>query len=177
MDGTPIDAKSLRESICEMKELDHSGVYKWWVPQEKFLAILEKLNVAPSAIESKIEKDKIENQEVYCIYVGQAKNLKDRLKKHIGGCIENSTLRKSLGAILWNGENSDGLKNKINEFMDGLFVEYEQVDEPDLDRVESSKIRSHLRILNMEGFNHELFEKFIEDPLSCLRAKLKELKK
>ncbi|MDY6387490.1 MAG: GIY-YIG nuclease family protein [Fibrobacter sp.] len=173
MDGTPINIKSLRPNINEMKELDNPGIYKWWAPQEKMLEILKKMNVELRAIENEIETKSIESQKLYCIYVGQAKNLKDRLKNHIGGSIRNSTLRKSLGAILWNGEDSDGLKKKINKFMDDFFVEYEQVDEFDLDRIESSEIRSRLRIFNIEGFNHESFEKYIEEPLSKLRADLK----
>lgn len=172
-----INVKILRQNIGGMEELDNSGIYKWWAPSQKLHEILNKLNVDFPAIENEIEDKSIELQKLYCIYVGQAKNLKDRIKNHICGSIGNSTLRKSLGAILRKDEDLDGLKDKINEFMNELYVEWKRVDEPDLDGVESSEIRSRLRILNIEGFNHESFEKYIEDPLSKLRAELKELKK
>lgn len=180
MNWEKISAKSLHEKV-ELK-IDgnmHCGIYKWWAAKDELLKILTKLKIVDFIdVDNKIEHKEIENKEMYCIYVGQATDLKDRLKKHIRGSINNSTLRKSLGAILWNDEKKEDLKKKINdEFIDKFYVEYKCIEKTELlDVEESEEISRYLRILNIDGFNHKLFIQYINQPLSNLRNKLKDLK-
>lgn len=174
-----ISAKSLREK--ETLKLEGNvpcGVYKWWAAKDELLKILTKLKgVDFIDVDKEIEHKELESREMYCIYVGQATDLRDRLKEHIRGGINNSTLRKSLGAILWNGEKREDLKKKINdEFIDKFCIEYKCVEKVELDVEESEEISKYLRILNIDGFNHKAFMQHINQPLSALRDKLKNLK-
>lgn len=175
-----ISAKSLREKgLLKLEGDELCGIYKWWAAKEELLKILKKLKVVDFIdVDKEIEHKEIENKEMYCIYVGKATDLRDRLKKHMRGSIDNSTLRKSLGAILWNGEKKEDLKNKINnEFIDKFFVEYKCVENVGLlDVEESEEISKCLRILNIDGFNHKTFMQYINQPLSDLRDKLKKIK-
>ena len=172
-------AKSLRDKIeLNIEENMPGGIYKWWADRENLHLILRKLDVAERIdVENEIEHKEIANKEMFCIYVGQAEDLKVRLKKHIRGSISNSTLRKSLGAILWAGENSDELKKKINAFMDGLYIEYKLVKKERLNMEESNEISKSLRLLNIDGYNHKIFMQYIDKPLSELRENLKTLEK
>ena len=174
-----IAAKSLRDKVeLKIEESMLGGIYKWWAEREDLLLILKKLGVVERIdIESEIEHKKIADKEMYCIYVGQAEDLKVRLKKHIRGSVNNSTLRKSLGAILWTGENSEDLKKRINAFMDEMYIEYKLLEKEKLNIEESDEISKSLRILNIDGYNHKSFMLYIDKPLYELREKLKTLEK
>ncbi|MDY6331934.1 MAG: GIY-YIG nuclease family protein [Fibrobacter sp.] len=175
MNGTPFCAKDFRDGTVAVPS--NSGIYKWWAPEECYLKILQKLNVVPNMIENEVQKSTIEGIGFVCIYVGQANDLKKRLGNHVKGCIDKSTLRKSLGAILWDGEcSSEDLENEINSFVNKLYVEYEEIESAELDRAESSEIRAYLRVLNIDGFNHDSFMQYIDGPLSELRTDLKKIK-
>jgi hypothetical protein len=160
-----------------MSDLDQSGIYKWWVDKVKLQKILEKMGAWNLIdIEKEIQEKDIENKEMYCIYVGQGVNLRDRLKNHMGGNINKSTLRKSLGAILWEGEDLETLKKNVNVFINDFYVECKFVIKDDLDLAESEEISQCLRILNIDGYNHKSFMRYINKPLSVLRKKIKECK-
>ena len=71
-------------------------------------------------IESGIEQ----NNGLYCIYVGQANSLEDRLKgNHVNGR-EKSTLRKSIGSVLLRKYGSKDIEKKINVFIDKLNINW-----------------------------------------------------
>ncbi|WP_290726564.1 GIY-YIG nuclease family protein [Fibrobacter sp. UBA2449] len=174
-----ISAKNLREKgELEIEGNMSSGIYKWWSSEKEVNAILRKLGASEFVdINKELEKKVFDCKEMYCIYVGQAKDLKDRLRKHIRGSVNNSTLRRSLGGILWNGDSSEELKKKINnEFIDKFYVEYKCVEEKKLDVEESEEIGKYLRILNIDGYNHRLFMQYINKPLSDLREKIRRKK-
>lgn len=175
MSGTPFCAKDFREGTVAVP--NGPGIYKWWASGDDFSKILERLNVDSSDIEKELERESIEGKSFVCIYVGQAKELKKRLGNHVKGCIDKSTLRKSLGAILWDKTQSNvELEKEIDDFLDKLYIEYKEFETAELDRVESSEIRANLRVLNIDGFNHDSFMLYIDNPLSEMRSNLKNLK-
>lgn len=175
MEGSFLKAKDFRDGTVSVPST--SGIYKWWASEKDFLTILEKLKVSPDDIEKEIQRKSIEGKEFVCIYVGQAKDLKKRFGNHVKGRVDKSTLRKSLGALLWDGKLSKNeLENKINRFIDKLFIEYEKIEEARLDRAESNEIREHLRVLNIDGFNHDSYMQYINGPLSDLRTDLRKIK-
>ena len=73
-------------------------------------------------------------------------------------------------------ESSPKMSLKINRFIDKLFIEYEKIEEARLDRAESNEIREHLRVLNIDGFNHDSYMQYINGPLSDLRTDLRKIK-
>ena len=160
-----------------LKDFHKPGIYKWWAPIEQLRELLQIL--LPSSVDDqKAVENKVEKKgDLYCIYVGQAKYLDDRLSKHLSGSLNNSTFRKSLGAILsankkWDAEK---IRVEVNNFINKLSVEcidVENVD--DLNIKEGKQISRKLRILNIEGYNRTDFYKYIDKPLSDFRDKLKK---
>ena len=158
-----------------LKRFQKPGLYKWWAPEEQFQKLLQLLLPNSKDDQETVEKKTEKTGNLYCIYVGQAKLLDGRLRKHLSGSLDNSTFRKSLAAILSARKKMDveELKTKVNEFINKLKVECIDIEnEDDLDIEESRLIAKKLRILNIDGFNHDDYYLYIDKPLTKLRKKI-----
>jgi hypothetical protein len=153
------------------------GVYKWWCSKEMLKQILKKLNCYSSVnIDRDIEHCIYNKQQLYCIYVGIAKNesLNSRIEWHISNHtasqlqsknVSISTLRHSLAAIFFN-DISTSINEALNKLMENLFVSIHYESQFDIGSVEASqeihKIESDILksdkfyALNIENNNHDL---------------------
>lgn len=161
-----IDAKSLREK-AELTIESKPGIYKWWAEKSELKSILDVFGIQLKDVENEIEQ----KGGLYCIYVGQAKSLEDRLKgNHVNGR-QKSTLRKSVGAIFAKKYGTKSIENKLNDFIDKLKIEYRLVSVEKLDDEERKEIgHKFLRILNGQHNAHPLRKAFdISNVLTRLR--------
>ena len=148
---TPIQRASvIRNTIKNIPK--QGGVYKQYVDDEglKFLD-----GVHPST------KELVNNQNVHLIYIGRTKDLRDRLKSHLGltnvshGSITRgfiSTLRVSYMA---NHSEITSLseQDKLNRFLDKhIYIQYMVTD--DFVAVEEQLINDNDLPLNIQGNNY-----------------------
>ena len=122
-------ARDLRNSIEKRQHIPSCcGVYQWWCEEDILIKILSSLDLDVNDCKKDIEKTKenIKEKELYCIYVGDTCNLKRRIcSNHIKGKIRNSTLRKTIAAVLV--ENKD--EEKVNDIIDKLYVNWYEIKE------------------------------------------------
>lgn len=171
MNGKMIEAKKLRE-YAELTIESKPGIYKWWAEKAELKIIIDMLCVPLKDIESGIEQ----NNGLYCIYVGQANSLEDRLKgNHVNGR-NKSTLRKSIGAVLLKKYEPKDIEKKINEFVDKLNVKYKLVSQDKLDDAEKNEIGpQYLRVFNSKHNKHSLRTKYgITGKLTDLRKEFEK---
>ncbi len=143
-----IEAKKLREHAALTIESE-PGIYKWWAEKSELKIILDVLGIPLKDVEYGIERK--EGTNLYCIYVGQADSLEDRLKEcHVNGR-KKSTLRKSIGSVLLKKYGPKEIEKKINGFVDKLKIEYGLVAQEKLNDEEKEAIgTTYLRIFNSQ---------------------------
>lgn len=171
MNWNTVNAQSLRQKTETTIE-NKPGIYKWWAKKTDLDTILDALEIKFNSDELKY----IENEnEWYCIYVGQAKSLENRIQDtHVNGR-NKSTLRKSIGAILRKKHGNQDLEEEINNFIDKLAIKYRQVNSANLDQEEAKEIgHDFLRIFNSQHNPNKLRSIYkITTKLSELRKKIK----
>ena len=155
-------AKQIRNEKTIYDMIPHeNGVYKWWCRFDLLQSFLNKLNLPFSCI-SDIEKCDMKQVFVYeegigvktvtlcdyyCIYVGDTKDLKQRIKsQHLGGNIKGSTLRQTIAAVYLEEKN----EKKIDEIEDQMVLDvyYGEDFSCDYHTFQNQMINSHFRILN-----------------------------
>lgn len=81
------------------------GVYRWWFPRD----LAEKLLKPLTGVDTKqISKEIVDGEEYWCLYLGIAKDLRQRIRwhacqKHSPSAVKHgflSTLRQSISALL-----------------------------------------------------------------------------
>lgn len=160
--GEQIDLKSIKNK---------AGWYKVWVTRNNLNQLLNGLGQNFEELKSYIET----KEELYCIYVGKAKNndggLQGRLKNHFGSRVDGSTLKKSLSAILAGGKDDETRKKTVNDFMNNVSIEYGYADglPIPLSVFEVTQINDKLRILNIDCNDLPVAEPIVK--------KLQELRK
>lgn len=109
--GNWIDIEKLRNE-------NKPGCYKWWAKEKEFRSLLVAINrVSNEKIFFKDIKSELEESDgYYCIYIGKANRIYQRLGNHILGKVNNSTLRKTIaGLILTNKRMKlEELEKKVN---------------------------------------------------------------
>ena len=170
MKGKMIDAKCLREK-AELAIDSKPGIYKWWAEKSELKTILDVLGIPLKDSESEIERNK---EGLYCIYVGKADSLEDRLKgNHVNGR-EKSTLRKSIGSVLLKKYGPKDIEKKINGFIDKLKIEYKLVAQDKLNDEEKNEIKKpYLRVFNGTHNKHPLRTEYdLRNKMADLRKKM-----
>ena len=140
MDNQFISVKEIKENRGYLGK--NIGVYKWWCKKARLECILEKLGKSFSEVENFLER----KNNLYCFYVGQTKNKKGfnkRIKGQHLRSTKNSTLRRSLFALLGNEE-------AINDFLNVCFVSVEKLSVGEIDEKEKEQINAFLRLLNLD---------------------------
>ena len=157
------------------------GVYKWWCDYNTFEELFNMLKVDFKLIElldlKFVETIKIENDTLYCFYVGKANtNLRKRIKSlHIGKrhkknpslghAINSSTLRRSINALKNGSRNFD--EEYVDKILDDCYVQWEIINgQINIDEREKEEINSHIRLLNIDDFEQG-------KPFSCYRDIIK----
>ena len=113
-------------NVLGKNEAENPGCYKWWAKKDdveellrKKLSVDEKLKklFRESGSSSIFEKNE---ENLYCIYVGKANNLYDRLRDHAKNT-RQSTLRRTICSLKCNQNNSlatidDEIDNWLTKF-------------------------------------------------------------
>ncbi len=129
-----IDASELIAAIKDKKnpkellgdDAKNPGCYKWWAKKDDVEILLSKIlfdDEKHKNIFSETDYSQLfENEEnLYCIYVGKANNLYDRLSKQHAKNTETSTLRRTICSLACN---QDDTLEKINKSIDGWLNEF-----------------------------------------------------
>ena len=102
------------------------GCYRWWFRLDGAIELLKNV---PNIDWTKIQTININNLTYYALYIGIAEktktsNLCERLKKHIKGSVDNSSLRKTISALLGCVPEKD-----ISDFIDEYcYVDFEEME-------------------------------------------------
>lgn len=172
-----------------MKDIpQQSGLYKWYVEEDVFKELLEKLCGKYEELNKNIDLDINENK--IAVYVGIAvrESVRNRLNWHINdnhspSRIKSgylSTLRKSIAAChKWKLNDSD-TERKVNDFIDDCWIDYEtdfdSEKNPEITIKEKEKkyLKEKLYILNIRDNNYEhSMRKVITSKLRKLRKEIK----
>ena len=125
------------------------GVYKWWCEKDLIERLLYLLNKKWQDVENFLER----KDDLYCFYVGQTQNKKGfnkRIKGQHLHSTKNSTLRRSLFALLGNEE-------VINDFLNDCYVSVEKLSvDKEIDKKEKEQINAFLRLLNLDDLDDTL---------------------
>lgn len=194
-DGKLVPAKSLRDK-AKLAEIpgDSPGWYRWWAPRNVTEKLLNSSFVKHhyfDEIESHLDRQIGDDVLYYCIYAGVAKgqSVGDRLRKHVNGTWQGSTLRESLSAVLAG--------NHLNEWatdgaLDQMLVQFFVLPEPInseaakylLNEIERSDLKEKTLPLNIKGNErHKLLESFTSDlveirkRISALAAQLEDMRR
>jgi hypothetical protein len=165
------------------------GCYKWWAEQEQLNVLLEKLVESPEN-RMKVKELLEHDNDMYCIYVGQASSIRKRLNNHVNRTMGSSTLRQSIGSLIANlgKDNKCEIEKKVNAFIEKLEIRYFFVDKTsELDSVEWVLINGKngenvFRLLNIERNEPKeiianAVVKTLGDMRSALRSKIPIKKK
>lgn len=115
---------------------NNPGCYKWWAEKEYVEKLLNKIfdNEKLKTKFSETEFDQIfeKNEEnLYCIYVGKANNLYDRLRDHAKKT-EQSTLRRTICSLTCNKDDSfKTINDKIDNWLKKFKIQYFPILEPE----------------------------------------------
>lgn len=172
-----------------MKDIPQQpGLYKWYVEEDVFKELLEKLCGNYEELNKNIDLDINENK--IAVYVGIAvrESVRNCLNWHINdnhspSRIKSgylSTLRKSIAAChKWKLNDSD-TERKVNDFIDDCWIDYEtdfdSEKNPEITIKEKEKkyLKEKLYILNIRDNNYEhSMRKVITSKLRKLRKEIK----
>lgn len=112
------------------------GCYKWWAREDDVKDLLckitdEKIDFDQIKKMKIFEHKNIAKEDFYCIYVGKANNLYDRLKDHAEKT-EQSTLRRTICSLVCNDNDSlKEINNEIDRWLKTFKVQYFPLFEPE----------------------------------------------
>lgn len=173
--GDWYDAQSLQNPQERNKIKEKQGCYKWWAKEKEVDLLLDRL-LKNTGLKKNMVKECLEFEDgYYCVYVGEGKNVRERIKKHISGKVRTSTERKAIASLMEFFANPE---KEVNEhFIDRFMVQPIYVkDGFERKNIETVLINEadYLRILNYEKNYHNLAEK---TRLNLFDAKRKAEKK
>lgn len=92
-------------SVSKISIPEKPGVYRWWFPESLAVSLLSSLSGVDSDC---IQKEKIDDQNYWCLYFGISRNLRERICWHVNqhhtkSAVKSgflSTLRQTLSALL-----------------------------------------------------------------------------
>jgi len=143
------------KSIKELRISRKPGVYKWWCKEDLLRDFLKKLGINYSEAIGDIEQKNFGNYNYFCIYVGDTETLRSRIiGNHIGGDTSNSTLRKTIGSILY-ADVSRSAEEKIDNAIDDMIVQifYDFNCFEEAHKFQNKEINEKFRPLNNKDIN------------------------
>ena len=153
-------------NVLGENEAKNPGCYKWWAPKDDVEKMLSKIlfgdeehkNIFSEIVFNRIfEKNK---EGLYCVYVGKANELYDRLRSHAKKT-EQSTLRRTICSLICNQNNSLGTINgKIDKWLNEFKLQYfplykeERIPQKNGKRIiyKLKKTKKDLSLLDLEYF-------------------------
>lgn len=106
-------------------------LYRWWFPSDSPIVAYLKdyITKHPEDIDmkymySRLKKKKIGDIIYYALYFGKSTNGRQRIKQHIKGSMKNSTLRRTIYAILRQMPNESHSEKHISELLNQCYYEW-----------------------------------------------------
>lgn len=136
------------------------GCYKWWAKKEDVEKLLSQIlynDEKHKAIFSETDFSQIfetNKENLYCIYVGKANNLYDRLRDHAKKT-EQSTLRRTICSLSCDPDAPNSLEtinNKIDNWLNNFKVQYFPLSESE--RIKEK--RGNQTFYKLNDAKHEL---------------------
>ena len=158
--GDWYEAKSLQSPQERDKIKEKQGCYKWWAKEVEVDLLLDPL-LKNTGLKKKSVKEYLEYEDgYYCVYVGEGKNVRERIKKHISGKVKNSTERKAIASLMsfFADPEKDVNEHFINKFMVQPIYVKNKKKKKNIETVLINEA-NYLRILNYEKNYHNLAEK------------------
>lgn len=136
-------------------------LYRWWFPleSEPMKAIKKYPTENPDDAQMhylfhyRLKKKKI-GKDTYCaLYFGKSINGRKRFRHHINGSMDNSTLRRTLYALLFSDMDTTQAETEISAILSRCYYEWiELADDKELvDMLEMTAISLGAYPLNMDG--------------------------
>lgn len=180
MNSNRIEVKKLRLQFankhCNIPT--EPGVNRWWFPKE----IAEKLLLPLGRFDNKpIDKDDINGEQYWCLYLGISKNLRQRIRWHIAqkdtksavNSDYQSTLRRTISALLESPKNPMETEQAVNKVLDECYCDWETM--PTHPEAKKKEILSEKYLpLNIQDNN--VVESSVINKLKDLRREYKDRK-
>ncbi len=159
---------------ADLINMSKSGCYKWWATEKRLAEFLEQLDKTKFEEVNTIETDS--SNKWYCIYVGKADVIGNRLVNHAKSDFYKSTLRQSIASLIKDFKNfksKQKIEDAVDEILKDLRVTFIQVEESKVKNKEEKLINGeYLRLLNIDKNTHRQAEKI----MPILKRKRKELR-
>lgn len=154
----------LRGNLSKVKGT--TGWYRWWFPENLFNQYLSQIN-PKCKLMCKLRTMTIDDNVYVCLYIGIAVGkggLKKRLRNHLNGPFKNSTLRRTIRAILSQYSNVMIPAQAVDSVLDNCYCEYEYTTIQKARCVEKSELSQtdYCYPLNIQG-NKTMPHEWIEE--------------
>ena len=123
-------------------------LYRWWFPEKSLIMDYLRDYVNSHAedykmkylLEHGLRKITIGTTEYYALYLGKSENGKNRFLHHLRGPEKDSTLRKTIKAILSRLQDEDISKEKINKVLSECYYEWTEFLDEDGKLIDSFEV-------------------------------------
>lgn len=145
-------------------DLPHDNIpilYRWWFPceSEPIKAIEKYLRNKPDDapmhyLFNSCLKKKTIGKDIYCaLYFGKSINGRKRFRNHVNGPMDNSTLRRTLYALLFPNVDAPKAEMEISAILNRCYYEWIELsdDKEMVDMLEMTAISLGAYPLNMDG--------------------------
>lgn len=166
-----------------ISDLPHDGfpiLYRWWFPYESepMKAIKQYLTDQPDDVQmrylyhSHLKKKTIGDNTYYALYFGKSINGRKRFRNHINGPMDNSTLRKTLYALLFPNVDAAKAEKEISAILSNCYYEWIELsnDQELVDMLEMTAISLGAYPLNLDG-NPAISDKWREHVMNKRKLK------
>lgn len=152
-----------RVLVKDLKEKDtkflsvakEPGVYRWWFPRD----LAEKLLKPLTGVDTKqISKEIVDGEEYWCLYLGIAKDLRQRIRwhacqKHSPSAVKHgflSTLRQSISALL--GLDQTMSAAAVSDVLEQCYWDWcPTVTKEKAEAIEKERLSSEYFPINIQG--------------------------
>lgn len=165
------DLWSQKKLITDLPHDDIPILYRWWFPSESepIKAIEKYLTANPDDAQmlylfhSRLKKKTIGNETYCALYFGKSINGRKRFRHHINGPMDNSTLRRTLNALLYSNMDAAKSETEISDLLSRCYYEWIELpnDKELVDILEMTAISLGAYPLNVDG-NPALSDKWRE---------------
>lgn len=150
------------------------GVYRWWFPVEVWNTIKSVFPNQHLADEFQLLQRNIDENDYVALYFGKSNNLSRRIKQHVMGPNNRSTLRRSLKAILihaFKGNANVNVNQMLNQILDKCYWEWDCMPCPEKVECEELCGEAYAYPLNIQN-NHTVPSEWVKE-LKRLRYRAK----
>lgn len=150
-----------KKLITDLPHDDIPILYRWWFPYESepMEAIEKYLKDKPDDAQMhylynyRLKTKTIGNEKYCALYFGKSINGRKRFRYHINGPMDNSTLRRTLNALLFSEIDATQVETEISDLLSRCYYEWIELpnDKELVDILEMTAISLGAYPLNMDG--------------------------